>query len=243
MTAQYLIRFDDICPTMNWRVWNQVESILRDAGIKPLLAVVPDNRDPELRAAPADAGFWDKVRGWQHQGWSIGLHGYQHCYVTAAAGIIGRNHYSEFAGLSERAQEYKLQQAVEIFEREAVEAKAWIAPAHSFDQTTVRVLSRLGIRCISDGYSLFPYVTSEGMLWIPQQLGAFRKMPCGTWTVCLHINRWTQADIESFRSDLGRYRALITTVDDIRFQYQERRQSVSDQLFFNCFRTIRSLKA
>src|SRR5688572_15384620 len=40
---QYLLRFDDICPTMNWRVWAEIESVLIQREIKPLLAVVPDN--------------------------------------------------------------------------------------------------------------------------------------------------------------------------------------------------------
>ena len=48
MAARYLIRFDDLCPSMNWTVWCEVESILQAAGIKPLLAVVPDNADPQL---------------------------------------------------------------------------------------------------------------------------------------------------------------------------------------------------
>jgi predicted deacetylase len=243
MAAQFLIRFDDICPTMNWRNWEPVEQILVEAGVKPLLAVVPDNCDPELRAAPADGGFWGKVRGWQDRGWSIGLHGFQHCYVTASAGIIGRNRYSEFAGLSEHIQKTKLESALEIFRRESVRADAWIAPAHSFDQVTVQLLSRLGVNCISDGYSLFPYVTRDGMLWIPQQLGRFRKMPFGTWTVCFHINRWTARDIARFRDDLAAFREVTVGVDEIRSSYRDRARTLSDQMFFNCFRTIRSLKA
>jgi predicted deacetylase len=243
VSVRFLIRFDDICPTMNWQVWDQVEQILVDAGVKPLLAVVADNCDPELRVAPADPAFWTKVRGWQNRGWSIGLHGYQHCYVTASAGIIGRNRYSEFAGLDEAVQGKKLESALRIFEREEVRPDAWVAPAHSFDQVTVRLLSRLGVKCISDGYSLFPYVCREGVLWVPQQLGNFRKMPFGTWTVCLHINRWTAHDIELFRQNIAAFRDLTVSLEEIRSSYQHRARTLSDRLFFNCFRTIRSLKA
>jgi predicted deacetylase len=243
MTAQYLVRFDDICPTMNWHVWAQVEAILEEAGVKPLLAVVPDNLDPELHVAAADPTFWQKVREWQSRGWTIAMHGYQHCYVTSAPGIIGRNRYSEFAGLEESLQQSKVEQAMGIFDRESVRAEAWIAPAHSFDQATVRCLRRAGIDCISDGYSLFPYVCREGMLWVPQQLGNFRAMPIGMWTVCLHTNRWNAADIERFRRDVQAFRSQITDVVEIRRKYRTRARSMSDQLFFNCFRTIRSLKA
>jgi predicted deacetylase len=228
---------------MNWRNWEAVEQILVDAGVKPILAVVPDNCDPELRAGPADEAFWAKVRTWQARGWSIGLHGFQHCYVTASPGIIGRNRYSEFAGLSESIQKTKIESALEIFRRQAVRADVWVAPAHSFDQVTVQLLSSLGVNCISDGYSLFPYVTCDGMLWIPQQLGRFRKMPFGTWTVCLHINRWTPSDIACFRDDVAEFREETVSVDEIRSNYRDRARTLSDQMFFNCFRTIRSLKA
>ena len=247
MTPQYLIRFDDICPTMNWSVWNQVEQILYEAGVKPLLAVVPDNCDPELRVAPARSDFWSKVRGWQEQGWTIGLHGYQHCYVSSSPGIIGRNRYSEFSGLAESVQRRKLERAFGIFEQQGVRAQAWIAPAHSFDSTTVRLLAELGIPrgldCISDGYSLLPYVCNQGLLWVPQQLGNFRKMPFGTWTVCYHINHWTAKDILRFRDDVAIFREAIVSLDNIRRSYPNRKRTLSDQLFFNCFRTIRSLKA
>jgi len=243
MNVQFLIRFDDICPTMNWRVWDQVERIMVDQDVKPLLAVVPDNCDPELQVAPADPTFWQKVRGWQDFGWSIGLHGFQHRYVTKSAGILGRNRYSEFAGLPEETQSHKLQHALEIFRREGVRPEAWVAPAHSFDQVTVRLLSQFGVKCISDGYSLFPYVCLDGVLWIPQQLGNFREMPFGTWTVCLHLNRWTARDIARFRDNVALFHGVIVGLDDVRFSYRNRARTLSDQLFFNCFRTIRSLKA
>jgi predicted deacetylase len=228
---------------MNWRKWEPVEKILIDAGIKPLLGVVPDNCDPELRVAPADPDFWQKVRGWQQRGWSIAIHGYQHCYVSSSAGILGRNHYSEFADLPEAAQRTKLERAIEIFRREDVRPEAFIAPGHSFDDTTVRLLVSLGIDCISDGYSMFPYVCKQGMLWIPQQLGWFRKMAFGTWTVNLHTNPWKPWQLERFRDDVAAFREATVTLDDIRRSYQNRRRTLSDQLFYNCFRTIRSLKA
>lgn len=46
--SKYLVRFDDLCPTANWDVWEPVEATLLDAGVRPLVAVVPDNQDPKL---------------------------------------------------------------------------------------------------------------------------------------------------------------------------------------------------
>ena len=57
MRAHYLFRFDDICPSMNWRAWDDIETILCDQRIKPILAVVPDNRDDALRVSAPNARF------------------------------------------------------------------------------------------------------------------------------------------------------------------------------------------
>ncbi|HET8715597.1 MAG TPA: DUF2334 domain-containing protein, partial [Holophagaceae bacterium] len=97
--ARYILRFDDICPTMNWEVWEAIEALLDRHGVKPILAVVPDNQDPKLQVDAPRADFWDRVRGWQAKGYTIALHGYQHRYINRNAGIMGLTHQSEFAGL------------------------------------------------------------------------------------------------------------------------------------------------
>ena len=242
MPAQYLLRFDDICPTMNWDAWTRVEQAMIDARVSPLLAVVPDNLDPVLTVAAAVPDFWHRVREWQARGWSIGLHGFQHRYETKSSGIVGRNRYSEFAGLPRDAQRSKLERALGVFDREGVRADAWVAPGHSFDGITVELLAALGVPVVSDGYSLFPYVCARGMQWIPQQLGRFRGMPFGTWTVCHHINAWTDADIRQFNRDLSAYRDRIGNLKDICARYGRRPQSAADRLFFASFRAARAAR-
>lgn len=242
MSATYLLRFDDICPAMNWAVWDQVERILAEAGVRPLLAVVPDNRDPHLNVAAPDPAFWNKVRAWKQRGWAIGLHGFQHRYTSSSAGIIGRNRYSEFAGLTEREQRRKLEAALAIFSEQGIQPDAWIAPAHSFDHTTVRLLVELGVDCISDGYSLHPFVCRQGLLWIPQQLGRFLPLPLGDWTVCLHTNFWSAQDICELRTAVAHFRERITCLDQLRDRYTSRQRDWADYLFLNCFRAVRSLR-
>ncbi len=46
--AQYLLRFDDLCPTMAASRWAPFERLIGEFGIQPILAVVPENQDPEL---------------------------------------------------------------------------------------------------------------------------------------------------------------------------------------------------
>ena len=85
MSAKYLIRFDDICPTMKWSTWEKVEDILLRSNVKPILAVVPDNQDPSLRAGgtkPTDRSVetYIKVRG--RSQWN--------CYPNRAATVRER---------------------------------------------------------------------------------------------------------------------------------------------------------
>ena len=177
MPARYLIRFDDICPTMNWEMWSRIESVLRDHQLNPLLAVIPDNQDNKLNFGAARPSFWDEVRRWQGLGWTIGLHGYQHRFVTGQSGIVGIQRRSEFAGVPAWEQDEKLLRAVEIFRVNGVRPDVWIAPAHSFDWNTVAALQKLGITTINDGFAIAPHTDSRGLLWIPQQLWKFRWRP------------------------------------------------------------------
>lgn len=241
-STRYLVRFDDICPTMNWAVWREVEPVLLENGVRPILAVVPDNQDPHLMKDEHDTAFWSSVRAWQARGWAIGLHGYQHKYETMSAGILGRNRYSEFAGLTEAEQRAKLAAAFGIFQQQGVRPDIWVAPAHSFDATTVRLLAQFGLRQISDGYSLLPHVCGEGMLWVPQQAGRFLPAAFGTWTVCLHCNDWTSSDITQFGAEIRRHRAQIATLSEVVALNQDRPESWHDRLFFQSLRTLRGLR-
>jgi hypothetical protein len=241
MLARYLVRFDEICPTMNWAVWRQVEEALLEERVQPILAVVPDNRDPDLTFDWPEPRFWNRVRCWQAQGWTIGIHGYQHRYETEDAGLIGSNRHSEFAGLDRAAQSRKIAAALEVFAQEGVVPDVWVAPAHSFDAITLEELAGQGVRSISDGYSLLPHLDERGLLWVPQQLSGFCPMPCGLWTVCLHHNMWTAAEVSEFRARLRQYRARVTNFRNVVAAYAERQPRLVDRLTRESIRLARSL--
>lgn len=228
MKAKYLLRFDDLCPTMNWEIWGKIEKVLLNFEISPVLAVVPDNQDPELAVDVPKVDFWDHVRKWQGLGWTIGLHGYRHKYVTTESGIIGINNRSEFAGLPQHEQEQKITKGIEIFRRRGITPEVWIAPAHSFDGRTVAVLLEAGIRYISDGYSFFPYVDTNGMMWIPQQIWRYRKMPPGIWTICIHHNSWSSRDVEKLAIDLESSKGMFTSFNEVAAVYRNRYASALD---------------
>jgi predicted deacetylase len=214
MNAKYILRFDDFCPAMNWVVWEQIESILNKHNIKPIIAVVPDNRDPKLNVAPPREDFWEKVRAWQAAGWTIAIHGYQHVYSTQNSGLTKINKYSEFAGLSYEEQRDKLEKGLAIFAKNNVRADAWIAPAHAFDENTVKALLDLNINVISDGYYFRP-VKRLGALWIPQQLWQFQAMRFGLWTICFHHNAYSVTDIIKFERDVEKYASNIVAFNQV----------------------------
>src|SRR5881394_1722116 len=213
--AQYLLRFDDICPTMNWRLWEEIEAVLVQRQLKPLLAVVPDNRDPGLQVDPPAADFWDRVRDWQDRGWTIAMHGFQHRYETRNAGLVAVREKSEFAGLLPEVQREKLRRGLEIFERERITSRVWIAPGNAFDAATVALLPEFGIRVISAGYFRHPYVCPRRMTWVPQQMYYFRPAPAGVWTVCYHHNQWSASHPRKFREDMDRYGENIASLDAV----------------------------
>jgi predicted deacetylase len=216
---------------MNWEMWSRLEAVLLEHKIRPLLAVIPDNQDEKLRFAPAHLSFWEEVRRWQGRGWTIGLHGYQHRFVTEQAGIVGIHRRSEFAGLSSSEQDRKILRAVQIFRSNGVRPDVWIAPAHSFDWNTVAALQKFGITTISDGFATAPHTDSRGLLWVPQQLWRFRWRPFGVWTVCYHHNRWTDGQFTQFERDISARRNAIADLPTIFAEFARRRHTWLDRTY------------
>ena len=94
-----LLRFDDICPTMNWEQWERAKQMMDKAGVTALLGVVPDCTDPDLKIDTPRPDFWEYIRELQNQGYTIAMHGYHHQFVIKADGLVTKNKISEFAGL------------------------------------------------------------------------------------------------------------------------------------------------
>lgn len=239
MTATYLLRFDDLCPTMNWRMWREVESVVRDHGIRPIVAVIPDNRDPSFNFEEPVDDFWSRVRAWQADGWTIGLHGYQHVYVSDQRGVCGTDPRSEFAGVAPAEQERKLRAGRDLFIDNGVAIDAWIAPNHSFDETTVGVVRRLGIEVINDGFDMWPHRDASGTFWVPCQLNEFVDRRTGVWTVHYHPNYWDRSRLAGFATDVARFADRITDLATIRAEYGDRVRSVNDAVY-SSYRIARS---
>jgi hypothetical protein len=223
-TAKYLIRLDDACATLDQGKWARMEHILDAYAIKPVVAVVPDNRDPGLIIEEPDPEFWSRVRRWQAKGWSIAMHGLSHTLrQTDARQILPFHKRSEFSGLSYAEQADKIRTSKEIFDAENVRVDAWIAPAHGFDLTTLKVLKDFtDIKTISDGIAVWPYY-ENGFFWVPQQLWNFRRVPFGIWTICLHPNAMMEQALDAFERNVSAYVPNIINFFDLRGTSHPRR--------------------
>mgnify|MGYP001081151556 CR=1 FL=1 len=241
MRARYLVRLDDICPKMNWRLWAPIDEVLQTCGVQPILAVVLDNRDPKLQVDTPRPDFWEWVLQKHRAGWSIALHGYQHLYETTDAGLLGINARSEFAGLPPERQREKLPRAVDVFHSHGIRPEAFVATGHSFDYNTLLVLQELGITVISDGFFLYPRV-HRGMLWVPQQMWQFRLLPFGLWTICLHHHQLGTYDLQILITDIQRFSHASTSLRDIISTYQERSSRPVYVLFAQAWRFVLRLK-
>lgn len=221
--ARYVIRLDDACPTMNQARWSRIEAILDRHGVKPVVAVVPDNHDPDLVHDAPDPLFWDRARAWQAKGWVIAMHGLSHTLrETMARQLLPFHKRSEFSGLAYAEQAEKLANAKARFLKQGMDPHVWIAPAHGFDEATLKALRDItGIRIISDGIAFRPF-HKGGFNWVPQQLWRFRLAPPGLWTVCIHPNNMDDAALDAFANDIATHAARIIAFHDIPFSNRRR---------------------
>ena len=193
------VRMDDITPDMDWESFASFERMFDRYQIRPLLGIVPENRDEKLAIGPAREDFWEKMRALQKKGWTLAMHGCHHLYRTEKRGAFPLNSRSEFAGLSEEEQKRLLQTGRRILEAHGISPKVFMAPGHTFDRTTIRLLSQLGFSYVTDGYGRMPY-RRWGMTFLPISFlrsRMFQKKD-GFTTLVIHCNRCSQQELENY---------------------------------------------
>ncbi|MBW8003793.1 MAG: DUF2334 domain-containing protein, partial [Planctomycetes bacterium] len=211
----------------------RVEKLLDKYKVKPIVAVIPDNKDKFLNIDGMDEKFWDRVRGWKKKGWSIALHGYQHLYTTHDRGIVPIGIRSEFAGLPFETQKEMIRKAWILMLNEDIRPELWVAPSHTFDHNTLKALySETDIRIISDGIALNIFYDGT-FYWIPQQLWHFRRLPFGKWTICLHPNTMEDKDFDLLEEAITLNRKAFNSLQNIKLI--ERRKNIMDKLFEQFF--------
>lgn len=192
------VRLDDITPDMDWDSFSAFEELCGRYGIRPLLGVVPENRDPKLSAGESRADFWEKIQSLQKKGWCVAMHGCYHQYRTKSGGLFPLNGQSEFAGLSEEEQRALLRRGKEILASHGLSPEIFMAPGHTFDRATLKALRELGFRWVTDGYGRRPYVR-EGLTFLPISFLRSRLFSGkGYTTLVLHLNGADKAELEGY---------------------------------------------
>lgn len=230
----YLIRLDDASEYMDVENWNKMEQLLGKYKVKPIVGVIPDNRDLDFISKYSyDDFFWDKVRRWEHQGWCIAMHGYQHKFCSDEKGINPINKYSEFAGIKLEEQKKMLYKAYEIMMNNGIKPEIFFAPAHTFDENTIVALKeKTPIRIISDTIASDVYYENE-IYYIPQQSGRVRKLPLRVVTFCYHPNNMISEDFEKLEQFI--IKTKEEWVCDYRQILKKRKKNLLDKVLFHIY--------
>jgi hypothetical protein len=228
--AQYLLRFDDLCPTIGRTQWERIHTLIAEFGIRPILAVIPDNQDPQFMYSEADPKFWSQMRSLQAAGGTIALHGYQHLCVSRGRSLLPLHRRTEFSGAPAEVQLQWIQKGLEILRDQGLSPSIWVAPRHGFDRATLRALRAVGIGYLSDGFARAPFLRG-GVTWIPQQLWGPVTKSKGLWTICIHSNSASRRMVKSLRAFLQAYGKQFTSFERVKAEYPSTSIGMTDRVY------------
>ena len=209
-----LIRFDDVAPNMNWEMMDKCEELLNRFNLKPVMGVIPNNQDDELLKYPKRENFWEIVKKWELNDWSIAMHGYNHLYdkETNKKDFFNYGGKSEFFGHSYEDQLSKIKKGLEIFEKNNIQIDTFFAPNHTYDRNTFKALKNSGILKIIDGYGLMPY-SFNGIRFVPQLFYKLYLLPFGIQSTQIHINYWSDKDYTNFKKFIEKHHKKVISAD------------------------------
>ena len=191
-----IIRLDDASEKMNLENWSRIEKILDKYSNKPIVGIIPENKDPDFQQYPENEQFLTLVKNWEKKNWYIAMHGYNHIFETNDGGLNPVNKKSEFAGLDLDTQKKKIKDGYETLFNKGIRPKIFFAPAHTFDNNTIEALRQeTDIRIISDTIANNIYF-KDNFYYIPQQSGKCRNLPFKTITFCYHPNNMRKTDFD-----------------------------------------------
>lgn len=242
-----LIRFDDICPTMNYEQFNRALDILRKYDIKPLLGIIPDCQDPKLNIDEENRDFWSWIKDLQNEGYTLAMHGYQHVYDSKKRGLVDIRFQSEFVGHSLEEQCEKIRKGKAVLNSYGIYTDIFFAPSHSYDNNTLKALKINGFRYLSDGMSRKSRVIN-GVMCIPcRNGGCFRIGRNGIYTAVFHTNSWLDSNslvgydylvylCEKYAKDIVNFKELENSGVGNAFV-----QEIDEKLYVFYFRYIRPI--
>lgn len=242
MEHKFLIRLDDACPTMNHDNWLRMFQLLDSYNIRPMVGIIPHNKDSKQQIDAPDLDFWSKANSWSQKGYTIALHGYNHCYISESAGLNPLWHRSEFAGVKYELQCKKIEEGYSILKEHGILPKYFFAPSHTFDENTLKALKEFtDIRIISDTIATKPYRDGD-FIFIPQIGGKCKniKFP-GIWTFCLHPSTMKDSDFLEVERFLIEHKNEFISFDQIDLSKLKKKDLVS-RILSNVYFFIRKIR-
>ena len=215
----YLLRFDDINPKMNWERFYQIKSVINKHDLKSILGVVPKCDDSEISKFPENKNYISQLQIMKSNGDLIAQHGYRHITDSKNKGLYGNERRSEFAGLDYKTQYERIDKGKKILVKNNLWQPIFMAPVHTFDNTTINVLQKLNFRFITDGFSRYPY-DFNGIKMIPQ----ISSMPLPRYLplisqLCIHINNISDNKLNYLISFIEKNNNLfISPMDALEFE-------------------------
>lgn len=216
-SAKIIFRIDDVCPNMEWKSFFKVINLLKKYKIKPILGVIPNNKDKDFKKYPkCNFNFWKKICYFQETGYEIAIHGYQHIYSTMSNNdYLNHGGNTEFSGYSYLNQLQKLIRAKKIFNKNKIKVETFFAPNHTFDSNTIKALSNINIKYVIDGYGIAPY-SYKNLIFFPQLFYNLKKIPFGFQTIQLHTNYFNKNDFANLKNFLVINKNKIINFSDIK---------------------------
>ena len=210
-----LIRFDDIAANMNWDLMDKCEELFDKNNIKPVMGVIPNNKDKELLSYPKRENFWKIVERWKNKNWEIAMHGFTHIYDsnTNKKDYFSYGGKSEFFGHSIDVQLDKIKSGLKIFKENNIKIRVFYAPNHTYDKNTFEALKAAGINQVIDGYGLMPY-ENNNIHFIPQLFYKLYILPFGIQTTQIHLNYWSIEDYKKFEKFVKKNASNIINYDE-----------------------------
>ena len=228
--AQYLLRFDDLCPTMPQERWGQFRDVMEEFRIRPILAVIPDNQDPSMRFTVRNPAFWDEMRAMETAGAAIAVHGYRHVCASFGKSLLGIHRHSEFAGVDAETQREWIRKGIAILREQGLTPRLWTGPRHGFDANTLAALHGEGMKYISDGFARVPF-RRGAVMWIPQQLWSPVFKAKGLWTVCIHPCSARTAEVDRLRWFLKGHWPQFTSFDRVVTEFGARKPGLRELVY------------
>lgn len=210
-----LIRLDDVAENMNWHLMEKCEKLFDVYNIKPVIGIIPNNQDQNLKSFPEKKNFWEIVKNWQSKGWEISMHGYDHLYLrdTCKKDYFKYGGKSEFFGESLNMQLKKINKGLEIFKKNQIKVRSFFAPNHTYDDNTFIALKKSGIFEVIDGYGFKPY-THNNIVFIPQLFYKIFFLPIGLQTTQIHLNEMNENDFNNFATLIKEKNQNIVSYND-----------------------------